>query len=230
MNLLSIVIPVFNERASVCRVVDRVRASEVRGLAKEIIVVDDGSTDGTREVLKAQVGKTADLRLLFHERNRGKGAALHTGIAETHGEIVLVQDADFEYDPAEYAKLVQPIRDGAADVVYGSRFLGDSLKDTLRSRHRLQNKALTVLSNLSTGLRLTDMETCYKVFSGDLIRSLRIEEQRFGFEPEITAKIAKLNARILEVRISYRGRSRMEGKKITWKDGVSALRCIVKYR
>jgi glycosyltransferase involved in cell wall biosynthesis len=222
---LSVVIPVYNEEATIAQLIARVRAVP---LPKEIIVVDDCSTDGTRRSLE-QIAERNEVRAFFHERNQGKGAALRTGFAQARGEIVIVQDADLEYDPTEYPKLIQPIVDGRADVVYGSRFAGGESHRVLYYWHYLGNRFLTELSNMLTNLNLTDMETCYKAFRRDVLRDLVIEESRFGFEPEITAKIAKLNVRVYEVGISYSGRTYSEGKKINWKDGVSALRCILKY-
>jgi len=222
---LSVVIPVYNEEATIAALIARVRAVPID---KEIIVVDDCSSDGTRRNLE-QIARSGEVRALYHERNQGKGAALRTGFREARGEIVIVQDADLEYDPAEYPKLIEPILDGRADVVYGSRFAGGESHRVLYYWHYLGNRLLTELSNMFTNLNLTDMETGYKAFRRDLLREIAIEESRFGFEPEITAKIAKLNCRVYEVGISYSGRTYSEGKKINWKDGVSALRCILKY-
>jgi len=221
---LSVVIPVYNERATILRVVAAVQGVD---LDKEIIIVDDGSTDGTREAL-ATIDDPA-VRVLFHERNLGKGAALRTGFAAAQGDVVVIQDADLEYDPHEFPRLLRPILEGKADVVYGSRFVGGEQHRALFFWHMLGNKFLTLLSNMLTNLNLTDMETCYKAFRRDLLQRITIEENRFGFEPEITAKVAKLRARIYEVGISYAGRTYRDGKKICWKDGFSALRCIVKY-
>jgi glycosyltransferase involved in cell wall biosynthesis len=196
-------------------------------LDKEIIVVDDFSTDGTREVLGG-LGRP-DIRVLFHAKNMGKGSALRTGFSEATGDIVLIQDADLEYDPAEYPGLLAPILDGRADVVYGSRFLGGPHR-VLFFWHSVGNRFLTSLSNVVTNLNLTDMETCYKVFRGDVLRKLSLKSRRFGFEPEVTIKVAKLKCRIYEVPISYAGRNYSEGKKIGWKDGVAALWHIMRYR
>jgi len=196
-------------------------------LDKEIIVVDDFSTDGTREVL-AGLGRP-DIKVLFHAKNMGKGSALRTGFSEATGDIVLIQDADLEYDPAEYPGLLAPILDGRADVVYGSRFLGGPHR-VLFFWHSVGNRFLTSLSNVVTNLNLTDMETCYKVFRGDVLRKLSLKSRRFGFEPEVTIKVAKLKCRIYEVPISYAGRNYSEGKKIGWKDGVAALWHILRYR
>ena len=222
---LSVIVPVYNEAQTVEEIVERIRATPFE---TEIILVDDGSSDGTRDKLKTLV-RADDVRVFFHKQNRGKGAALRTGIARATGDIVLIQDADLEYDPREYSKLLQPIIDGDADVVYGSRFSGSGPHRVLFFWHFLGNQFLTMLSNAFTNLNLTDMETCYKVFRREIIQSIQIEEERFGFEPEITAKISKIDCRIYEVGISYRGRSYKEGKKIGWRDGVHAIWCIVKY-
>jgi glycosyltransferase involved in cell wall biosynthesis len=196
--------------------------------SKQIIVVDDGSTDGTRELLQGL--RADDLTVLLHERNRGKGAALATGFAAARGEICIVQDADLEYDPAEYPLVIGPILQGKADVVFGSRFQGAAPHRVVYFWHRVGNGVLTLLSNMLTDLNLTDMETCYKAFRTEIIQAIRIREQRFGFEPEITAKLARRRCRIYEVGISYYGRTYDEGKKIGWKDGVRAIWCILKYR
>lgn len=230
MAKLSIIIPVYNEKETVLGLVDRVRAVKLKKLEREIVVIDDGSTDGTRDLIEAELGGSADVKVIMHGHNQGKGAALRTGIAQSTGDIVIIQDADFEYDPNEYPILIGPILAGEADVVYGSRFMGGQPKRVLHYWHYLGNKFLTTLSNMFTDLNLTDMETCYKVFRGDLIRRIEIEENRFGFEPEITAKLSKERCRIYEVGIGYAGRTYDEGKKITWKDGVRALYCILKYR
>jgi glycosyltransferase involved in cell wall biosynthesis len=221
---LSVVIPVYNEKDTIRQIYDAVKAVD---LDKEIILVDDCSTDGTREILKSL--KDDATRVVLHERNQGKGAALRTGFRNATGDIVIIQDADLEYDPGQYPKLIQPILQGKADVVYGSRFMTGEYRRVLFFWHMVGNKVLTLLSNMFTNLNLTDMETCYKVFRREVLEKIRVEEDRFGFEPEITAKIAKLNVRIYEVGISYSGRTYKEGKKIGWRDGVSALRCILKY-
>jgi len=221
--LLSVVVPVYDEAHTIREILRRVRATDV---VKEIVVVDDGSTDGTREIL-AQMGGD-DLRVILHDRNRGKGAALRTGFAAARGDVVVVQDADLEYDPAEYGVLLGPILDGRADAVFGSRFLGGPHR-VLYFRHRLGNYLLTALSNLSTNLNLTDMETCYKAVRRPVLQALTLREDRFGFEPEVTAKLARAGARIYEVPISYSGRTYEEGKKIGWKDGVRAFWCIWRY-
>jgi len=222
---LSVVIPVYNEKDTILEILKRVRAVP---LEKEIIVVDDCSTDGTRDILR-QFSSDSTVRTFFHERNQGKGAALRTGFQQAAHDIVIIQDADLEYDPEEYGKLIKPIVDGKADVVYGTRFVGSEAHRVFFFWHMVGNKLLTLFSNMLTNLTLTDMETCYKVFRRDIIQNIPIEENRFGFEPEITAKLAKKRLRIFEVGISYAGRSYGEGKKIGWKDGFSALRCIIKY-
>lgn len=225
---LSIVIPVYNEAATISQIVALVRSVEI-GMEKEILLVDDCSRDGTREVLTTMAAEQTDLKVLFHEVNQGKGAALRTGFAAATGEIVLIQDADLEYDPHEYPRLLQPILQGHADVVYGSRFLGGGPHRVVYYWHYLGNRLLTTLSNMTTNLNLTDMEVCYKVFKRSVIQNLSLKENRFGFEVEITAKIARQKLKIYEVPISYYGRDYSEGKKIGWKDAVSAFRCIVKY-
>jgi glycosyltransferase involved in cell wall biosynthesis len=223
---LSIVIPCYNEAATIESVVDAVKKSPYD--PKEIIVVDDCSIDGTRDILKGLAHEVD--KIFYHDVNRGKGAALRTGFREASGDIVIVQDADLEYDPAEYPKIIQPILSGKADVVYGSRFMGGEAHRVLYFWHRVGNGFLTLLSNMCTNLNLTDMETCYKAFRREVIQSIEIEEDRFGFEPEITAKVAKKRCRIYEVGISYSGRTYDEGKKIGWKDGLRAIYCILKYR
>lgn len=221
---LSVVIPVYNEQATILELYRRVSSVDID---KEIILVDDYSTDGSREILQTLQGEST--HVLMHDRNLGKGAALRTGFKKASGDIVIIQDADLEYDPEQYPKLMQPILDGKADVVYGSRFVTGDYRRVFFFWHMLGNKMLTLLSNMMTNLNLTDMETCYKAFRGDVLKKIDIEENRFGFEPEITAKIAKLGVRVYEVGISYSGRTYDEGKKIGWKDGLSALRCILKY-
>jgi glycosyltransferase involved in cell wall biosynthesis len=223
---VSIVIPCYNEASTLEQVVDKVLSAPVAHM--EVIVVDDGSTDGTAEVLREKVAPRV-ARVLFHERNRGKGAALRTGFAAATGEIVLVQDADLEYDPRDYPRLLQPILEDRADVVFGSRFSGGESHRVLYFWHSVMNKLLTLLSNMLTDLNMTDMEVCYKAFRRSVLERITIEEDRFGFEPEITAKVAKLRCRIFEVGISYSGRTYEEGKKIGWRDGVRAIWCILKY-
>ena len=225
MPKLSVVIPVYNEEATLLELVKRVESVEID---KEIVLVDDGSTDGTPAVLDDLEG-TPGVRVFRQERNQGKGAALRRGFREARGELVIIQDADLEYDPAEYPKLVQPILDGRADVVYGSRFVGSEAHRVLYFWHSVGNRALTMVSNMFTNLNLTDMETCYKVFRREVLSSFELEEARFGVEPEITAKVARGRWRVYEVGISYSGRTYEEGKKIGWRDGVRAIICIVKY-
>lgn len=224
---VSVVIPCYNEVSTLERLVRAVRAAPVGNL--EVIVVDDGSTDGTADLLRGALRDLAD-NVLIHEHNQGKGAALRSGIAVATGDIVIIQDADLEYDPQEYPRLIQPILDEKADVVYGSRFLGHDPHRVIFFWHYVGNRFLTLLSNMFTNLNLSDMETCYKVFRREIIQSIKIEEHRFGFEPEVTAKVSRVpDVRIYEVGISYYGRTYAEGKKINWKDGVKAIYCIIKY-
>ncbi|MDR0822679.1 MAG: glycosyltransferase family 2 protein [Endomicrobium sp.] len=223
---LSIIIPCYNEAKTIRKIVDAVKASVIPN--KEIIIVDDFSTDGSREILEKEI-KPLVSQILYHDKNMGKGAALRTGIKQASGDFVVIQDADLEYDPQEYQKLLAPLIDGKADVVYGSRFMGEGAHRVVYFWHFVGNKFLTTLSNNFTNINLTDMETCYKVFKREIIQSIDICENRFGFEPEITAKIAKKKCAIYEVGISYSGRTYAEGKKINYKDGFRALWCILKY-
>jgi glycosyltransferase involved in cell wall biosynthesis len=221
---LSIIMPVFNEAATIREIVARVRALPH---AKEIVIVDDGSLDGTRELLRELAG--GEVRVFFHRQNRGKGAAVRTGLARARGDVVVIQDADLEYHPRDIPALLVPIESGDADVVFGSRFLGGPHR-VLNFWHYVGNRVLTVLSNMLTNLNLTDMETGYKVFRMDVLRQIELESDRFGFEPEVTAKVARLRCRVYEQPISYSGRDYDEGKKITWRDGIAALGHIVHYR
>lgn len=222
--ILSIIIPVYNEKETINDIIDAVVATPYR---KEIIIVDDCSTDGTRNILTKI--KKDGLKVYIHDKNQGKGAALQTGFSHATGDIILIQDADLEYDPQEYSTLINPILEGKADVVYGSRFAGHGAHRVLYFWHYMGNRFLTFLSNLFTNLNLTDIETCYKVFMREAIAGVKIKEKRFGFEPEITAKMARKKLRIYEVPISYYGRTYEEGKKVTWKDGLRAMWCIIKY-
>lgn len=222
---LSIVIPCYNEVRTIRAIVERVRAAPVT--SKEIIIVDDCSIDGTRDILR-EIAPLVD-RVIYHDVNQGKGAALRTGFTAATGDIVIVQDADLEYDPGEYPRLLAPIERGQADVVFGSRFAGGDAHRVVYFWHMVGNKLLTLLSNMLTNLNLTDMETCYKVFKREIIQGITIEENRFGFEPEITAKVSRLDVVIYEVGISYYGRTYKEGKKIGWRDGFRALWAILKY-
>jgi glycosyltransferase involved in cell wall biosynthesis len=223
---LSVVMPVYNERATVREVIGRVLAVPID---IELLCIDDGSSDGSREILAELQQKHSQIRALLQPRNMGKGAALRRGIQEATGDFVIIQDADLEYDPSEYPQLLEPLIQGRADVVFGSRFLGGGPHRVLYFWHSVGNWILTLLSNCFTNINLSDMETCYKVFRREVIQSIPLEEDRFGFEPEITVKVARRKLRIYEVGISYSGRTYEEGKKIGWKDGVRALYCLVKY-
>ena len=222
---LSIVIPAYNEKSTIKEIIERVRATPYD---KEIIIVDDGSTDGSRKILK-EIENDPDLKIFYHEKNTGKGTALRTGFRYVTGDIVIIQDADLEYDPVEYGNLIKPILDGKADVVYGSRFLGGPHR-VLYFWHSVANHFLTFFSNMMTNLNLTDMETCYKVFRREVLQNISIKSNRFGVEPEITAKVARMDARVYEIPISYSGRKYSEGKKIGWKDAVSAFFFIIKFK
>ncbi len=223
---LTVVIPVFNEKNTIEEIIRRVQAVDIN-MDKEVIIVDDGSTDGTREILQRLTSPA--IKVILHEKNAGKGGALQTGFSHAEGDIVLVQDADLEYDPREYPALLEPILDGRADVVYGSRFLGGPHR-VLFFWHYVGNRTLTMFSNMLCNLNLTDMETCYKVFKREILQKISLKSKRFGIEPEITAKVAKLKCHIYEVPISYSGRDYAEGKKIGWKDGIAALFHIVRFR
>ncbi len=226
---LSVVIPCYNERHTIRALVERVKAVDLGDVEKEIVIVDDCSRDGTRDLLRTEIAPLVD-QIVYHEENQGKGAAMRTGYQAATGDIILVQDADLEYDPAEYPRLIKPIIDGHADVVFGSRFAGGDAHRVVYFWHMVGNKFLTLLSNMFTNINLTDMETCYKVCTKEVIRQINLVENRFGFDPELTAKIAKLeNVVIYEVGISYHGRTYAEGKKIGWRDGFRALYSIVKY-
>ena len=226
--VLSVLIPVYNEVNTLLELIDRVRDVEI---TKEIILVDDGSTDGTRELMRTQIeGQFPDVKVFYHEQNQGKGAAIRTAIAQATGDYLIVQDADLEYDPREYYTLLEPLLDGRADVVYGSRFLGGGAHRVHFFWHRVGNGLLTLLSNMLTNLNLTDMEVCYKVFKREVLQSINLRCNKFDFEPEVTAKVAKKRCRIYEVPISYSGRDYEEGKKIGWRDGVQAIWTIIKYK
>lgn len=233
INTLSIVIPAYNEGKTIHFILDKVKAVRLsQAIQKEILIINDCSTDNTEVAIQQYMKDNSELNIQYfkHEKNKGKGAALHTGIAKATGEYLIIQDADLEYDPEEYNVLLKPILNGNADVVYGSRFMGGNPHRILFFWHSIGNKLLTFLSNMNTNLNLTDMETCYKLFNTKMVQSLNLKEKRFGFEPEVTAKIARVpNVRVYEVGISYYGRTFAEGKKINWKDGVRAIYCIAKF-
>ena len=232
-NKLSIIVPAYNESKTIHLILDKIKnVTLLNNIQKEIIIVNDCSTDDTGENILEYIKNNSDIEIKYyeHETNKGKGAAIHTGIKNATGEYLIIQDADLEYDPNEYNLLLKPILDGYADVVYGSRFMGDKPHRILFFWHSIGNKFLTFLSNMFTNLNLTDMETCYKLFRTEIIQRIRLKEKRFGFEPEVTAKISRMkNVRIYEVGISYYGRTYEEGKKINWKDGLRAIYCIIKY-
>ncbi|MBI2989765.1 MAG: glycosyltransferase family 2 protein [Candidatus Magasanikbacteria bacterium] len=231
MKILSVVIPVYNEKHTILGLIDAVKKVALEGMEKEIILVDDFSTDGTRELLQGLDKNQDSLRVLFHPENKGKGAALRSGFAAAKGDFVIIQDADLEYNPEEYPVLLEPLLDGRADVVYGSRFLGNRPHRVLFFWHYVGNRFLTLLSNMFTNINLTDMETCYKAFTGEALKRIlpKLSSDRFTIEPEITARVARERLRIYEVGISYSGRTYAEGKKIGWKDGFSALWAIIKF-
>jgi glycosyltransferase involved in cell wall biosynthesis len=224
--LVTVIIPCFNEKKTIAKVVDRI--NNLKDLNLEVIIIDDYSNDGTRELLKNEIDDNVS-RIVFNNKNYGKGYCIKKGIEASNGDVILIQDADLEYDPSDYPKLLKPIESGVADVVYGSRFLGGEEKRVLYFWHTLGNKLLTIFSNMFTNLNLTDMEVGYKLFKSDILKDINLVENRFGIEPEVTAKISKKKIRIFEVGISYYGRKYEDGKKITWRDGFSAIRCIIKY-
>lgn len=233
INKLSIIIPAYNEEKTIHLILDKVKGVELLdNIEKEIVIVNDCSKDGTEQAIHNYMKENTELSISYykHEKNQGKGAALHTGIEKAKGEYLLIQDADLEYDPREYNMLLKPVLEGFADVVYGSRFMGSNPHRILFFWHTIGNKFLTFLSNMFTNLNLTDMETCYKLFKTEIIQNIHLKEKRFGFEPEVTAKISRIkNVRIYEVGISYYGRTYAEGKKINWRDGFRAIYCIIKY-
>ena len=224
--LVTVLIPCFNEKKTIGKVVNKI--NNLKDLNLEIIIIDDSSSDGTKDLLKDKI-KDKVSKIIFNDKNYGKGYCIKKGIEASNGDVILIQDADLEYDPCDYSKLIKPIESGVADVVYGSRFLGGEEKRVLYFWHTLGNKLLTIFSNMFTNLNLTDMEVGYKVFKSHILKDIKLVENRFGIEPEVTAKISKKKIRIFEVGISYYGRKYEDGKKITWKDGISAIRCIFKY-
>ena len=224
--LITVLIPCFNEKKTIEKVVDKI--NNLKNLNLEVIIIDDSSSDGTKDLLKDKI-KDKVSKIVFNDKNYGKGYCIKKGIEASNGDVILIQDADLEYDPNDYPKLIKPIESGVADVVYGSRFLGGEEKRVLYFWHTLGNKLLTIFSNMFTNLNLTDMEVGYKVFKSHILRDIKLVENRFGIEPEVTAKISKKKIRIFEVGISYYGRKYEDGKKITWRDGFSAIRCIIKY-
>ncbi len=230
MKKLSILIPVFNEASTLVQVLEMVSKADSAGLEKELVIVDDGSTDGTIEILKALDPSIYNAKIYYHERNQGKGAALRTAQKAATGDIIMIQDADLEYSPDEYPELLKPILEGKADVVYGSRLSGGKPTRAFKFTHLMGNKFLSLLTNLLYDCTLTDMETCYKVFKAEVFKNISIKSNRFEFEPEITAKILKQGVRIYEMPISYYGRDYSEGKKITWKDGFGAIYALLRYR
>ena len=230
---LSIIIPCFNEGPTIYKILDKIKVvTLINSIEKEIVIVNDSSTDNTAESVKSYIENNSNLNIVFleHDKNKGKGAALHTGIKVANGDVIVIQDADLEYDPQEYNILLKPMIDGVADVVYGSRFMGGKPHRILFFWHSIGNKFLTFLSNMFSNLNLTDMETCYKMFHSDILKSIQLKEKRFGFEPEVTQKVARIpKIRIYEVGISYYGRTFEEGKKINWRDGFHAIYCILRY-
>ncbi len=230
MKTLSILIPVFNEEKTLVTVLDMVSKADTAGLTKEIVIVDDGSTDGTRDILAQLDASKYNAHIYYHEKNQGKGAALRTAQGHAEGDVILIQDADLEYDPREYAELLRPILEGRADVVYGSRLCGGKVTRAFKIWHLFGNKFLSLITNVLYNATLTDMETCYKVFRADIFKKVQIRCDRFDFEPEITAKVLKQGVRLYELPISYYGRDYAEGKKITWKDGIWAVAALVRFR